>query len=65
MKDILERLRDSADTWQFEADNAGQTGGVEDLLGEAADYIGFLRAELIELCERHGLERPKIIAHFP
>ena len=61
MKDIAERLRDSADTWQFEAENAGQTGGVEDLLGEAADEIEMLRAELTELVVRHGLDWPAIL----
>jgi hypothetical protein len=59
--DIVQRLRESAEGWKFEADNAGQTDGVEELLAEAADEIEFLRTKLTELCERHGIERPAIL----
>jgi predicted ATPase len=47
--DIVERLRESADDWKFEADNAGRTGGVEELLAEAADEIERLRRRVRKL----------------
>jgi hypothetical protein len=48
--DIVERLRESAEDWKFEADNAGRTGGVEELLAEAADEIERLQKERDTWC---------------
>lgn len=43
MDDLIERLEDAAEVWEYEASHGGQTNEVEKLLREAAVELKRLR----------------------